>query len=80
MGESAEELYARALGAADGEGRLPLPPLDEWETFPFEGDIRRAAAPAARPTSRHASVRIRPTAGDACRARRTRSGATSAGS
>ena len=40
MGESAEELYARALGAADGEGRLPLPPLDEWETFPFEGDIR----------------------------------------
>lgn len=40
VGESAEELYARALAAADGERRLPLPPLGEWETFPFEGDIR----------------------------------------
>ena len=40
MGESAEELYARILAAADAEGRLPLPPLDEWETFPFEGEMR----------------------------------------
>ena len=40
MAESAEELYARALAAADGEGRLPLPPVEDWETFPFEGDIR----------------------------------------
>jgi diadenosine tetraphosphate (Ap4A) HIT family hydrolase len=40
MAESAEELYRRALAAADGDGRLPIPPLDEWETFPFEGEIR----------------------------------------
>jgi diadenosine tetraphosphate (Ap4A) HIT family hydrolase len=40
MAESAEELYRRALDAADADGRLPLPPLGEWETFPFEGDIR----------------------------------------
>ena len=40
MGESAEELYRRALEAADADGRLPVPPLDEWETFPFEGEIR----------------------------------------
>jgi len=40
MGESAEDLYRRALEAADAEGRLPVPPLSEWETFPFEGEIR----------------------------------------
>ena len=29
--------------------RLPLPPLDDWETFPFEGDIRlRPLWPAGR--------------------------------
>ncbi len=51
MGESAEELFARALAAADAEGRLPLPPLDEWETFPFEGEIRvrPLRAPADEP-------------------------------
>jgi diadenosine tetraphosphate (Ap4A) HIT family hydrolase len=38
--ESAEELYRRALAAADADGRLPLPPLDEWDSFPFEGEIR----------------------------------------
>jgi diadenosine tetraphosphate (Ap4A) HIT family hydrolase len=40
MPESAEELYARALEAADAEGRLPMPPVGDWETFPFEGEIR----------------------------------------
>jgi len=38
--ESAEELYRRALAAADADGRLPVPLLDEWDTFPFEGEIR----------------------------------------
>jgi hypothetical protein len=40
VAESAEELYRRALAAADADGRLPVPPLDEWETFPFEGELR----------------------------------------
>jgi diadenosine tetraphosphate (Ap4A) HIT family hydrolase len=39
-GESAERLYERAVAAADADGRLPMPPVHEWETFPFEGDIR----------------------------------------
>ena len=40
MAESPEEFVARALDA-DGEGgRLAMPPVDEWPTFPFEGDIR----------------------------------------
>jgi diadenosine tetraphosphate (Ap4A) HIT family hydrolase len=40
MPESAEEIYARALAAADADGRLPPPPVGEWETFPFDGEIR----------------------------------------
>ena len=40
MGERAEEIHARALAAADGEGRLPPPPVHEWETFPFEAPLR----------------------------------------
>jgi hypothetical protein len=32
--ETPEELYARAAGS------LRMPPLDEWDTFPFEGDMR----------------------------------------
>jgi diadenosine tetraphosphate (Ap4A) HIT family hydrolase len=40
MAERAEELYARALAAADPDGRLPMPPVADWETFPFDGEIR----------------------------------------
>jgi diadenosine tetraphosphate (Ap4A) HIT family hydrolase len=35
VGESAEEIYRRAQ-----EHGLRRPPLEEWDTFPFEGDIR----------------------------------------
>ena len=38
MPERAEDIYARALAAAGGDG-LAMPPVEEWETFPFEGDI-----------------------------------------
>ena len=40
MPESPEQLYRRALAAADADGRLPIPPLEEWDTFPFEGELR----------------------------------------
>jgi diadenosine tetraphosphate (Ap4A) HIT family hydrolase len=30
------ELHARAVAAADADGRLPLPPMASWDTFPFE--------------------------------------------
>ena len=40
MPETPEELYARAAGA------LRAPPVHEWETFPFEGELRpRPLAP-----------------------------------
>jgi len=79
VGESAEELYARALAAADAEGRLPLPPLDEWETFPFEGEIR--VRPLRAPADEPPRLGEDPADCSAVAgARRTRSGATSAGS
>ena len=34
MPETPEELYARAAGA------LRMPPVEDWETFPFDGDLR----------------------------------------
>jgi diadenosine tetraphosphate (Ap4A) HIT family hydrolase len=40
MPESAEEIYARALEAAGPDGRLAMPPVHEWDTFPFEGELR----------------------------------------
>ena len=34
MPESAEEIFGRAAG------RLAMPPVEEWDTFPFEGELR----------------------------------------
>jgi len=55
VSESPEELYSRALAAADAEGRLAMPPVHEWETFPFEGEIRvrPLVPPAAGERPRH---------------------------
>lgn len=36
MPESPEELYARVVAAVGPEGRLPMPPVSEWEIFPWE--------------------------------------------
>ena len=49
MPESPEQLYERAKDA------LRRPPLEEWETFPFEGDIRPRALqpPVAEERRRH---------------------------
>lgn len=40
MPEKPEGLVSRALAAADDEARLAMPPVVEWDTFPFDGDIR----------------------------------------
>jgi diadenosine tetraphosphate (Ap4A) HIT family hydrolase len=40
MTETPEQLYERARAAARPDGRLAMPPVDEWETFPFEGELR----------------------------------------
>jgi diadenosine tetraphosphate (Ap4A) HIT family hydrolase len=40
MAESPDELYRRVAAAADADGRLPLPSLEGWETFPIEGELR----------------------------------------
>jgi len=40
MAESAEELFARVAAMVGEDGHLPMPPIAEWDTFPFEGEIR----------------------------------------
>jgi diadenosine tetraphosphate (Ap4A) HIT family hydrolase len=49
MPESAEELYARAAGA------LRMPPVEEWETFPFDGEMtpRALLPPVEQEEPRH---------------------------
>ncbi len=39
MPESAEQVYARVVALVGAEGRLPTPPVHEWDTFPWEGDL-----------------------------------------
>lgn len=36
MSMSPEQFLAHARSAADGEGRLPLAGMSDWDTFPFE--------------------------------------------
>jgi diadenosine tetraphosphate (Ap4A) HIT family hydrolase len=36
MPESAAEVYARVIEAVGAEGRLPTPPIGEWDVFPWE--------------------------------------------
>jgi hypothetical protein len=40
MIENAETIYQRALAASDADGRLPMPSVADWDTFPFDGDLR----------------------------------------
>jgi len=43
MPESAEEVYARVVSAVGEHGRLPMPPVGEWDVFPWEivdGELR----------------------------------------
>ena len=49
MPETPEELYARAAGA------LRMPPVQDWETFPFDGEMRPRALqpPVAEEQPRH---------------------------
>ena len=38
MPADAHEFYARALAAADADGRLPRSQITDWDIFPFESD------------------------------------------
>jgi diadenosine tetraphosphate (Ap4A) HIT family hydrolase len=40
MPETGDDLHRRVLEAAGPDARLPMPPVDEWDTFPFDGDLR----------------------------------------
>jgi hypothetical protein len=47
---SPDEFHAYATRHADPDGRLPLPPMTGWDTFPFDQDGLRAV-PLARPVT-----------------------------
>jgi hypothetical protein len=49
MAETPEQLHERVAGA------LRMPPVETWETFPFDGEMRprELAAPAERESPRH---------------------------
>lgn len=36
MPESAEEVYARVVAAVGPDGHLPMPPVGDWDIFPWE--------------------------------------------
>ena len=40
MPETPDELYRRARAKVGPDGRLPMPPVVEWQSFPFDGDLR----------------------------------------
>jgi hypothetical protein len=54
MPETPEELYERAKDA------LRMPPVEEWETWPFDGELRpwRLGPPAAGDTPRQGAGRV----------------------
>lgn len=60
MPESPEELYARIVEQVGADGRLPMPPVHEWEMFPWElidGElvpkVVQAPVEAEKPRSGH---------------------------
>jgi diadenosine tetraphosphate (Ap4A) HIT family hydrolase len=38
--ESPEEVYARVVAQVGVDGRLPMPPVEGWESFPWEGTLQ----------------------------------------
>ncbi len=52
MPESAAEVYARVVEATGSDGRLPAPPIAEWDIFPWtvvDGQIAPKTLDAPRP-------------------------------
>jgi hypothetical protein len=48
MPETPEDLHARVTAAAGDDGRLPMPPVHEWDMFPWElvdGELRPKVLP-----------------------------------
>ncbi len=40
MSETPEEFFERVVGEVGSPSNLKMPPVAEWDTFPFEGDMR----------------------------------------
>lgn len=58
MPESAEEIYARVVQQAGEDAHLPMPPVGEWESFPWEVRDGVLAPKAVRPPVAEEEPRI----------------------
>lgn len=67
MPESAEEVYARVVAAVGAEGRLPTPPIAEWDVFPWEA-VDGAVVPKVLPPPAQETPRVGEEGGKACNA------------
>ena len=64
MPESAEEIYARVVAEVGRGGRLPAPPIAEWDVFPWEvvdgGIVPKPLAAPAEEDARNGESPDRP--------------------
>lgn len=67
MPESAEEVYARVVAAVGAEGRLPTPPIAEWDAFPWEA-VDGAVVPKVLPPPAEERSRVGEEGGMPCHA------------
>lgn len=49
MPESAEQVYARVVAAVGEDGHLPMPPVEDWDIFPWEVVDGRLVPKVLRP-------------------------------
>ena len=65
MPESADEVYARVIGAVGPEGRLPAPDITTWDVFPWES-VDGAVVPKVLPAPAAEAPRNGDEGGTAC--------------
>jgi hypothetical protein len=65
MPESPEELYARVVAQVGENGRLPMPPVGDWEIFPWEV-VDGALQPKVLPPPVEAEAPRAGTGGQSC--------------
>lgn len=73
MPETPDQLHARATGA------LRMPPVEEWETFPFDGEMRPRPLLPPAPVDRRRQGKVARVARAAHDPTRSSCGRTSAG-
>jgi diadenosine tetraphosphate (Ap4A) HIT family hydrolase len=66
MPESAAQVHARVVESVGAEGRLPLPPIGEWDVFPWEA-VDGAVVPKMLPEPGEERRRMGDEGGEPCK-------------